>query len=458
MADMTDVLGNIFNVPQPEYMSSLLGEDAANKLKERANTTGLINMAVGYLAQPKTMHYGSALPYLAKSYVAGQEGAQATYTNALNDWQTAQKVKEMQRQQQQQVLQDQAIAKIGETNPELGTALRAFPSAAPAVLEKLYSPVKPDSILGKLDPKDFTPESWNAFVNAGGDLKSTNLLRKAESPEKTFKVGDIQEYQVGDKKVTREYQGNGQWKQIGEGGAWKPTTVADINPQALTYAAEIYRKTGQMPALGQGSSQMRQAILGEAARLDASEGITPTQGAENIATTKATQSALSQLSKQATLVKSFEKTAVKNGDLALQISNQTDRTGIPIVNKWVQAGKKSITGDPQISAFNAANETFVNEYAKIMSGSMGNTPVSDAARQHAHDMLSTVQTKEQYQAVHNVLRQEMQNRITGLDQELTATRQSLGSGVSKNKPQESITTTPAKRSKEDILKQYGVHS
>ena len=445
MADFTDLLSGFGTTP-PEYLGGLLGQDAVDQLKKQALGTGVINTALAYLAAPKNQNLGLGR-IIGQSLMAGQQGAQGVYTGALEDWQNKQKVEQQQAQQQ-------ALSKLGSENPELANVLRAYPSAAAGVLEKMYTPAKAESILGKLDPKDFTAESWDAFVKSGGDLKSTSLLRKAETPEKSFKVGDIQEYQLGDKKVTREYQGNGVWKQIGEGAAWKPTTVADIPPQTLSYAAEIYRKTGTMPALGQGSSQLRQAILGEAARLDAAEGITPSEGAANIVGTKATSSALNQLTKQATLVKSFEKTAVKNGDLALQLSEQTDRTGIPVVNKWVQAGQKSISGNPQISAFNAANETFVNEYAKIMSGSMGNTPVSDAARQHAHDMLSTVQTAEQYKAVHNVLRQEMNNRITGLNQELTATKQSLGGG---SKPVTTNTTTNASRSKEDILKQYGVH-
>lgn len=207
----------------------------------------------------------------------------------------------------------------------------------------------------------------------------------------------------------------------------KAITFANQQPfqasdDTLDYAAEVYRSTGHMPALGQGSAQLRTRILQRAADLNREEGVSQSEAATNLASKKATQGTLLQLQKQATMVKAFETNARKNGEMALQLSEKVDRTGSPIINKWLQAGQKSVTGDPDVSAFNAANETFVNEYAKIMSGSMGNTPVSDAARAHAHEMLSTVQNKNQYRAVMNVLKQEMNNRIVGLDEEINATR------------------------------------
>jgi glutamate-1-semialdehyde aminotransferase len=180
-----------------------------------------------------------------------------------------------------------------------------------------------------------------------------------------------------------------------------------------------------MPALGQGSSGIRTAILTEAALQNQKEGKTNVEGATDLVSNKASTTAIAQLQKQKTMVGAFERTATKNADIASKLSEQTDRTGIPVFNSWLQAGQKGITGNPTVSAFNAANETFVNEYAKIMSGSMGNTPVSDAARAHAHDMLSNSQTKEQYQAVLNVLRQEMGNRMSGFDEELMSAKEGL---------------------------------
>lgn len=198
-----------------------------------------------------------------------------------------------------------------------------------------------------------------------------------------------------------------------------------LDAPAIDFAAQMYLKTGVMPSLGAGSSKMRQEIIARAAEINAGTGMSSAEGAEQMVANKATSAGILQLQKQKTMVGAFEKNAMKNADIALRLSNQTDRTGTPVFNTWLQRGQKSISGNPTVSAFNAANETFVNEYAKIMSGSMGNTPVSDSARAHAHEMLSTTQTKEQYNAVLKVLKEEMKNRMIGFEEELKEAKASL---------------------------------
>lgn len=205
-----------------------------------------------------------------------------------------------------------------------------------------------------------------------------------------------------------------------------------LSPEAIDAAANTYRMTGQMPALGMGGMVLRTQILnraGELAKLDGSSGQAE---AINKIANKSNQAALSQLEKQATMVGAFEKTARANADLALSLSNNVDRAGVPVVDKWIQAGRKSISGDPDVAKFHAANETFINEYAKIMSGSMGNTPVSDAARANAHEILSHAYTKEQYKQVIGTLKQEMDNRISGFNQQRNELRNSISHGSVSN--------------------------
>jgi hypothetical protein len=86
---------------QAELLGGLLGEDKLNQLRSQATQTGLINAAIGYLAQPKNQRFGSALPYLARAFTAGQQGAQGVYDDALRNYATQQKMTEMQWQQEQ---------------------------------------------------------------------------------------------------------------------------------------------------------------------------------------------------------------------------------------------------------------------------------------------------------------------------------------------------------------------
>lgn len=83
---------------QAELLGGLLGEDKLNQLRSQATQTGLINAAIGYLAQPKNQRFGSALPYLARAFTAGQQGAQGVYDDALRSWQMQQKIDEANRE------------------------------------------------------------------------------------------------------------------------------------------------------------------------------------------------------------------------------------------------------------------------------------------------------------------------------------------------------------------------
>jgi hypothetical protein len=106
---------NLFEAP--EYYQGLLGEDATNKLQNKALTTGLINAAIGYLAQPKTQGYGSALPYLGRALAGGYQAGQETIKSGLTDYETQQKIAEMKRQQQQREAFDTASKNLYTTKP-----------------------------------------------------------------------------------------------------------------------------------------------------------------------------------------------------------------------------------------------------------------------------------------------------------------------------------------------------
>jgi hypothetical protein len=108
---------NLFEAP--EYYQGLLGEDATKKLQNRALTTGLVNAAIGYLAQPKTGGYGSALPYLGRALAGGLQAGQETIRSGLTDFETQQKIAEMQRKQKQQQALQGMLSGITDPNERL---------------------------------------------------------------------------------------------------------------------------------------------------------------------------------------------------------------------------------------------------------------------------------------------------------------------------------------------------
>lgn len=222
-----------------------------------------------------------------------------------------------------------------------------------------------------------------------------------------------------------------------------------FTPEAIANAAARYNIDGTLPPMGMGKAGTmgRAAILNQAAILAQKSGLSGDEQRTNQLGNKANAAALSKLQQQQTMVGAFEKNANKNADMALALSGQVDRTGVPIFNAWMQAGQKSITGNAKLAEFHASNETFVNEYAKIMSGSMGNTAVSDSARNQAKSLLSTAQTPEAYAAVVNRLRLEMQNRMAGFEEEKAALRGSMSTNY---KPPGAATAPAAQTTKTPV--------
>lgn len=212
------------------------------------------------------------------------------------------------------------------------------------------------------------------------------------------------------------------WK--GEQEYMKPNvglaTAAQMDPNTLEYAAEHYRQTGKLPPGFSRAPEVTIKIIERAALIAKDRGDNAQAASLQQQANKASQSALMQIRKQQTMVGAFERTAQKNADLALSLSGKVDRTQTPAINRWLNAGRKQIAGDVDVAKFDAANLAFMTEYAKIISGSMGNTPVSDAARAHAEDAINTAQTAEQYAGVIQTLKQDMANRMSGFEEEIDA--------------------------------------
>jgi hypothetical protein len=170
---------------QAELLGGLLGEDKLNQLRSQATQTGLINAAIGYLAQPKNQRFGSALPYLARAFTAGQQGAQGVYDDALRNYQTQLQLSEAKRKQGQQAQLQEMLAGIQDPQERL------FASIAPDqyVAGKLRTR-QAESPFAKIDPKDYTKESFKRYVQTG-DISELEAVQK---PTTENMPSSVQEY------------------------------------------------------------------------------------------------------------------------------------------------------------------------------------------------------------------------------------------------------------------------
>ncbi len=178
---------NLFDVP--DYYGGLLGEESVQKLKRQALGTGLINAAIGFIAQPRNQRYGSALPYLGKALAAGYESGQDVIKGGLRDYETKQKIEEMKRKQEQQQAQQQFLQQYAGRLPEnQRAAVMAYPELGAKLAELDIIPGKEDFVTlsegqiavspktGKtLEGKAKEKEQWTEPYSLGGQTVQRNV-------------------------------------------------------------------------------------------------------------------------------------------------------------------------------------------------------------------------------------------------------------------------------------------
>ena len=166
------IFDNLFGAP-PEYLTGLLAPDQTDKLRKQAMTTGLINSAIALIAQPRNQRYGSALPYIGKALMAGQQAGQGVYSNALQGLETQQKLAELKRQQDQRVAQKQ----YAETLPEnIRGAAMAYPEIGSKYAELQIKPKE-------IEYKDLGDKLVPIDKNTGRTIEGLEPLSKNLSPD-----------------------------------------------------------------------------------------------------------------------------------------------------------------------------------------------------------------------------------------------------------------------------------
>ena len=160
---------------------------------------------------------------------------------------------------------------------------------------------------------------------------------------------------------------------------------------------------------------------------------------ENEAKAKATslQKALGTLEDRRTQILSFAQTAEDNMKIVDELSSKVDRTGIPVINRWLMAGKKKIAGDEDVAALDEAVTTAIWEYAKVTTTVTGGGVTSDSSRQEMEKLLNNSLTPEQIHSVMAVMKRDMANRKDGFSTQYNRLLTGFRSGKPQLEPTES---------------------
>lgn len=331
-------------------------------------------------------------------------------------WREVYRRPETQQEQHLSLLTDQLRRQVsGDTdllarvkalagNPALPPQLRSVLEAAAA------DPQSARHVLGQYSGTLIKPHEPRNLIE---------LLNRANDPaisadERTRLLKTIEDY-----------------KKTQAGGAGN----ADFTPESLEMFAHVVADGGQLPALGMGkaSTEARIKISNRAADIRAARGDEAGSLAIRQAVYKANSAALAKITAQEAQIAPFSRTATDSLTRALELSAKIDRSGTPVANRWMLAGRKGVLGDPDVAAFDYHLRLGINEVAKITSSATGGGGVvSDTARREIEETLNRAMTHKQIQAVIEGAQYEMDSRLRHIkDEKATLRREMVGSGAPK---------------------------
>lgn len=208
----------------------------------------------------------------------------------------------------------------------------------------------------------------------------------------------------------------------------------ELTDSATELLAGRYIKDGTLPT--RISEKDKAKILNRASEVAKTLNLTAGDLIAGTADVKATAAALNKQTTQLAQVKAFEDTALKNADLAVSLAPKgAGPMKSPVLNRWVQTGRRAVMGDPGVTQYEVALGTFLDEYAKIVSGATGSQGSTDASRREAYERLSKYASQGQLQAGVETMKQEMNNRITSMQDVQDGLRSHLrGQGASDAPP------------------------
>jgi hypothetical protein len=163
------------------------------------------------------------------------------------------------------------------------------------------------------------------------------------------------------------------------------------------------------------------------------EGSAKTAGT---ADARALSNSLNKQIEMQTALESFEKTAVKNFDKLVELAKKVDKTGVPIIEKWIRAGRQA-TGDPDVSNFNLQWTLTTPEIARIITSPRLVGQLTDTARNEVHNAISSGASLKQLQYARDLLVGDFERRRQSTNEEIVTIRKQLKEGIKSGEPSDS---------------------
>jgi len=190
-----------------------------------------------------------------------------------------------------------------------------------------------------------------------------------------------------------------------------------LSEDAVNDAAARFLLTGQLPPGMSRNSANLSAVYNAASNLAKESGNDSQATVIATMANQADQRSYANLQKQLDAISAFEGTAIKNLNMLVDQANKVDLGAFPLVNQALLTGKMNV-GDPEAAKLMAIVKPFVDEYAKILSGSTGAAGATDTARREAAEIIAPYMSPETINALAPFITQELNNRTGSMEEQL----------------------------------------
>lgn len=202
---------------------------------------------------------------------------------------------------------------------------------------------------------------------------------------------------------------------------WSQKTIDYYAERAL--AGDNAWRTG-LSRTAQGAANIS-AVDDRVAEMSSERGSTPGTDVANRALRASTEKALTERTKFVAAGQQFVRNFQKQADLVEKYLKAGTAGSVPIINKWIQKGRKAIEGDPDVTAFDTAIRGLAREHQRIVTGVTSNSQLHVSAQETADELLNKDMTADQVRATLKVMREEATNAVDSGQEEVSALKSEL---------------------------------
>ena len=138
-------------------------------------------------------------------------------------------------------------------------------------------------------------------------------------------------------------------------------------------------------------------------------------GPSDVAAAKASMAgsskALAERQKWVASAQQFISNFTKQADLVDKYMKPGTGGSVPVFNRWIQAGRRAVAGDPDVTKLDVAIRGLAREHQRIVTGVTSNAQLHAAAQKTADELLNINMTADQMKASLEVMREEAQNAL-----------------------------------------------